>query len=327
MWKAFVTMDKKEYLKNKFKKDFLQYSLLQEDSLSAKGIAEKLYKTIDFNQLLAQGKREIDILCDKYLSFETVKVNGKLTNELPQCLNEEVKGKIIAEYQCYLDGCCTERVPEEMLKGVVKGIEQQAWSNGISNMQQAVCLFIERLKSVSQEYDALYSQPISEEELAEKFKQAKEKTFLERIQKNNVNDIIEYRNALVEYVKVNCQNMLYEKLNNIYHDVVNSAIWKHLQDNFAALSEYASTLKTSIVDCEINEDWDKEYNRLIPTDFYYRNVENITAEHAFKMVLFQFFARNENWMVENGMLVDGELRVYTGEASRNMKLLLSQIEL
>ncbi len=35
-------MDKKEYLTNRFKRDFLQYSLLQEDSLSAKEIAEKL---------------------------------------------------------------------------------------------------------------------------------------------------------------------------------------------------------------------------------------------------------------------------------------------
>lgn len=319
-------MDKKEYLKNRFKRDFLQYSLLQEDSLSAKEIADKLYKTIDFNRLLDQGKQEVDVLCNKYLSFETVKVDGKLTNELPQCLNEEVKDKIIAEYQCFLDGCCTECVSEKALEGIVKGIEQQTWSNGISNMQQAINLLVERLKSASKEFDALYSQPISEEELAEKFWQAKEKTLLERVQKNNVNDIIEYRNALVEYVKVNCKNMLYKKLQKIYQDVVNNTIWERLQDNFAALIEYASILNTSIVDCETNEDWDKEYNRLIPTDFYYRNVENITAEHAFQMVLFQFFARNEDWMVENGMLVDGELKVYTGEANRNIVDLLKKIE-
>ena len=50
-------MDKKEYLKNRFKRDFLQYSLLQEDSLSAKEIAEKLYGVIDFNWLISQGKQ------------------------------------------------------------------------------------------------------------------------------------------------------------------------------------------------------------------------------------------------------------------------------
>ena len=41
-------MDKKEYLKNRFKGDFLQYSLLQEGSLSAKEIAEKLWGIISY---------------------------------------------------------------------------------------------------------------------------------------------------------------------------------------------------------------------------------------------------------------------------------------
>lgn len=43
MWQTSIIMNKKEYLKNRFKRDFLQYSLLQEDFLPAKEIAEKLY--------------------------------------------------------------------------------------------------------------------------------------------------------------------------------------------------------------------------------------------------------------------------------------------
>ena len=84
-------------------------------------------------------------------------------------------------------------------------------------------------------------------------------------------------------------------------------------------------LKSSIVDCEANEEWDKEYNRLVPTDFYYRNVENITAEQAFQMVLLQFFAKNEEWMVENKLLVNGELNVYTGNGHISIEKLLSRI--
>ena len=57
-------MDKKEYLKNRFKRDFLQYRLLQEDSLPAKEIVEKLSGVIDLNCLLAQGKKEIESLCN-----------------------------------------------------------------------------------------------------------------------------------------------------------------------------------------------------------------------------------------------------------------------
>lgn len=40
MWQTYIVMDKKEYLKNRFKRDFFQYSLLQEYSLPAKEIAD-----------------------------------------------------------------------------------------------------------------------------------------------------------------------------------------------------------------------------------------------------------------------------------------------
>ena len=86
-------------------------------------------------------------------------------------------------------------------------------------------------------------------------------------------------------------------------------------------------MKSSIADCEANDEWDKEYNRLVPTDFYYRNVENITAEHAFHMILLQFFAKNEEWMTNNGLLVNGELQVYTSKDNISAeKLLLKIIE-
>ena len=41
-------MTKQEYLKNRFKRDFLQYSLLQEDSLSASKIVDKVFVVFEF---------------------------------------------------------------------------------------------------------------------------------------------------------------------------------------------------------------------------------------------------------------------------------------
>ena len=67
MWQTSIIMNKKEYLKNRFKRDFLQYSLLQEDSLSAKEIAEKLYGVIDMPDFM---ERYVEMLSDKFLSEE-----------------------------------------------------------------------------------------------------------------------------------------------------------------------------------------------------------------------------------------------------------------
>ena len=302
-------MDKKEYLKNRFKRDFLQYSLLQEDSLSAKEIAEKLYGVIDFNWLINQGKQEIESLCNKHLSFEKVKVDGKLSNELSQELGYDLKDRILGEYKDYLDSLPIDEIINATISKIERSVELQTWSNGIVNMQEAIKLLVERLNNSSRSYGNLYTAPISETEILEMFNKAKENTLLVRIQGNNINDIIEYRSALMEYVRVSCENMLYAKLKE-YSNITNNATFDQLLSKFNCLLEYAQELKSSIADCKANDEWDKEYNRLVPTDFYYRNVENITAEQAFQMVLLQFFAKNEEWMIENELLVNGELNIY-----------------
>ena len=288
----------------------MQYSLIQEDTLSAKEIAEKLYGVIDLNWLIGQGKQEIESLCNKHLSFEKVKVEGKLSNELSQELGYDLKDRIIAEYQNYLDSHSIDEITTAIISKIERSVELQTWSNGIVNMQEAIKILVERLNNSSRSYSNLYTAPISENDILEKFNKAKENTLLERIQGNNIDDIIEYRSALMEYVRVSCENMLYAKLKEVYGSIANNATFERLHSNFNDLSQYAQELKSSIVDCEANEELDKEYNRLVPTDFYYRNVENITAEHAFHMILLQFFAKNEEWMIDNGLLVNGELKIY-----------------
>jgi len=320
-----MIMDKREYLKNRFKRDFLQYSLLQEDSLSAKEIADKLYDVVDLDWLISKGKKEVESLCNRHLQFEKVKVDGKLSNELPSELGYDLKDAILAEYREYMDGYSVEEITGAIVSKIERSIELQTWSNGIINMREAIALLIGRLSNSSRSYGNLSSAPASENELLDKFNKAKENTFLERIQGNNIDDIIEYRNALVEYVRKSCDNMLYAKLQEIYGHVADCTAFERLEDNFGRLLEFAAELKASIVDCEPNEEWDKEYDRLVPTDFYYRNIENVTPEHAFQMVLLQFFAKNEQWMIENGMLVDGVLKVYVTNKSINIKEILNRI--
>ncbi len=251
-------MDKKEYLKNRFKRDFLQYSLLQNDSLPAKEIAEKLYGVIDLNWLTVNGKHEMESLIGRYLSFEKVKVDGKLSNKLTEELDSyDLKDRIIAEYEAYLDGYSTEEITASVISMIERSIELQAWSNGIANMQEAVKLLVERLGNASRSNGNLCAAPVSETELIEKYNKAKENTLLERIQGNNIDDILEYRSALIRYVRVSCENMLYCKLKDIYDSIARSIVF--------------------------------------------------------------------DWMVDNGLLVNGEMKVYIGDEHRNSTDVLSSI--
>ena len=143
---------------------------------------------------------------------------------------------------------------------------------------------------------------------------------------NNIEDIIEYRNMLRVYVHARCMNMMYRKVRLFYEGVGESNVFGQLRNNFESLLQFAEELKSSLVEVDKKEEWDREYNKLVPIDFYRRNIEDITPEQAFHMVLFQFFAKNEDWMIENKMLVDKSVKIYTSW-SVNLDKFMAQLML
>ena len=304
-------MDKKVYLKNRFKKDFIRYSLLQEDSITAAEIAETLYGVLSINDILYNGKQQIEFICNEQLSFEKVK------NEE---LNYDLKDLVVSTYKEWLNGYSIQQIVNEQVGKVEKSVELQAWGNGVSNMSDAIKLFVERLDNASTSYNSLIASTITEKDLLEKFTKAKDITLIEHVTGSNIEDVIAYRSMLLQYVKESCVNMLYAKIEEVYSALASNVTFERMQSNFSAISEYALQLQATIENFEANVAWDTEYNRLVPIDFYSRNVENITAEQAYHMVLLQIIAKNEEWMVENGLLVDGELKVFVGEVTGIKKL-------
>lgn len=318
-------MVKKEYLVKRFQKEFLQYCLIQENSLSAKELADNLYGIIAFDSLITEGKSKIESLITDHLSFDKVKVDGRLSNELSDELNYDLKDRMVSEFKAWISERSSEEIAEAAVLKVERRVELQTWSNGILNMQEAIRLLVERLNSSSRSYDNLISPAVSENEMLEKFNNAKENTLLERIQGNNLDDIIEYRSAMMQYVRTSCENILYARQRDIYALVADNRLFVRLQSNFSELAEYSQALNSSTADLGTHEEWDREYNRLVPTDFYHRNVENITAENAFHIVVLQFFAMNEEWMTDNGLLKDGELSIFTNSDPSAVAMVLNNI--
>ena len=319
-------MIKQEYLKNRFKRDFLQYSLLQEDSLSASKIVDKIMTIFDFTDIVEKLKAEIDVVRDKYFSFEILKNGDALVSNLPDELNFDVKDRAVEEYTDYLDTELNDNLNDNLLKSILQRVEQQAWRNGIIEMPVVVELLQSKIYAMALSYGNLKANVLDVADLQIKYEAAKKNTIIERLQNSNIDDIIEYRNALREYVYARCMNNMYRKVKLFYDRVADNDIFPQLKQNFESLLQYAYDLKASLSEFETNLDWDKEYNRLGPTEFYRRNVEDITAEQAFHMVLLQFFAKNEEWMIENWILVDGELKIFISKHIVLLEKLLSTIE-
>lgn len=304
-------MNKQEYLNIKFKRDFLQYCLLQEDSLLAVELANKLYKMIDLLSFIDKYDNHLEALCNKHLSFDAMLQDGKLSNDFPAALELSIQDTIISEFQSFLSTELTMEHCELLRSAIVYQIEKLSWANGISEIPQSLQLFIERLKRDAQYYAQMHVEPIEESVFLAAYNKAKEQTLLERIQQNNNDDIIAYRNILIEDTEIRCKNLVSVAIAQVFEWLATEELFQQLHAHFLDLQHYAHELQESLPTLEVNSDWDAEYNKLVPTDFYYRNVEGITAEQAFYMTIFQFFAKNEEWLMEQGMLVDRELCVYT----------------
>lgn len=303
-------MEKKEYLELRFKKDFLQYSLLQEDSWSAEDIADKLMASVNLTGYYQQMANKISDLCEQYLSFDKLRVADGLTNQLPDEFRLEIKDRIIADYECFLTKQPIEDQVGECMEILHRQIERLAWRHGIGAMTEALERVISCFKEKQEDLSTFAVSRVDLNTLRERYEDARKISILERIQGNNIDDITAYYDLLQEYVRDYCERLLQKRLSDIYGDLAGSEMLERLRQHFAVLAEQAVRMRTALPELPDCPDWDKEYNRLVPTDFYERNVEEITAEQAFHIVLLQFFAKNEDWMVENGLLVNGEICMF-----------------
>lgn len=323
--KKRIRSSAQEYLGIRFRQDFLKFSLLQNDSVAAEEIADELLKEVNFRYLKDSGERKIKELLEKYFSISKLKEGEHMTDTLPSSFEFGVQDKVADEFREYLDEEADCGIADKVLDEIVCKVEKQGWANGVSNMERAVLLLQQGLNRLSLKFSvAIESGTLPLVELKEAYENARKRTISEKINGGNYGDIVEYRSLLIDYVKKECRSILRAKMGRIYHLLSVSSELTRLRGNFAEIRKYAYELEAGLPPMEKDEAYEAEYNKLVPAEFYCRNVATITPEFAFQMVLLYFFARNEAWMTENGLLSDGRLKVFTGPAG-GVRLLLDKL--
>ncbi|MDD6253458.1 MAG: hypothetical protein PUA96_05320 [Bacteroidales bacterium] len=318
-------MERKDYVSIRFRQDFLKFSLLQDDSKSAEAIADALVGSFDLKELVGSGERKIKELCDKYFAVTKLRDGDGMTDTLPAGFEWGIHDTAADEFRDYLSGENEDAVASGLIAELVRKIEMQVWSNGVSNMEAAVSALQNALeKSAGAWCESLGNEALPLDDLKKAYENAKRKTIKEKLNGGNYDDIVEYRSLLQDYVKRDCQNLLRAKVGRIYHLIAVSPELERIRGNFAGLCGFADELRAGLPPVEKDEVYEAEYNKLVPAEFYCRNVETITPEFAFQMVLLYFFARNESWLTENGLLSDGRLKVFTGPAG-GVRLLLDKL--
>lgn len=305
-------MTKKEYFKQRLRKDFLDFSFIQADTLPASEIADNIVKSVGFGDLYMRLKTDIDRICKDRFSVELLKSEGRITNDMPDSFNLDVKRDALAEFQGILDGIDVESVVREQVGKAVRAIEVECWHNGVSEVGEAISVFGQKVKAISDDYKQMNKLiEFDDKGLDAKYAAAQRVTMMERMMDNNCDDILVFRTAMMVNTKAHCMEMCNDKIALIYNEFSNAKVFSDLASYMTRLTNRARIFADTMPVLTPDEGWDREYNQMVPVEFYRRNASLINMEHAFHMVLLTAFAKNEEWMLENGYLTNNELSIFT----------------
>lgn len=320
-------MTKKEYFKQRLRRNFLDFSLIQSDTLSAEVIADNIVNHVNLENLYLKLKTDIDVICENFFSIELLKSEGRITNDMPDSFNLDVKVKALAEFQRILDDIDIKSVIKEQVENAFKAIEVECWHNGVSEISEAIRTMEQKLKDIANDYKQMNELiEFDEKELEARYNAARRVTMMERMMDNNCDDILMFRTAMMLNTKAHCMEMCNNKMSFIYNEFSNDSSFTDLASYLTQIANRARIFADTMQTLTPNEEWDKEYNQMVPVEFYHRNASLINMEHAFHMVLLSVFARNEAWMLDNGYLAKNELCIFTKMDEEMPQKVVSKVE-
>lgn len=320
-------MTKKEYFKQRLRRNFLDFSLIQSDTLSASVIADNIVMSVNLENLYLKLKTDIDVICENLFSIELLKSEGRITNDMPDSFNLDVKVKALAEFQKILDDIDIKSVIKEQVENAFKAIEVECWHNGVSEISEAIRTMEQKLKDIANDYKQMNELiEFDDKELEAKYDAARRVTMMERMMDNNCDDILMFRTAMMLNTKAHCMEMCNNKMSSIYNEFSDDSSFTDLTSYLTQITNRARIFADTMQTLTPNEEWDKEYNQMVPVEFYRRNASLINMEHAFHMVLLSVFARNERWMLDNGYLAKSELCIFTKMDEEMPQKVVSKVE-
>jgi hypothetical protein len=190
--------------------------LLRPTELTVAEIAETVYGVAGVgpvgsaSDVFAESKAMIGKIIYKYLDFDRFKTtDGTFINNLPSELGkDEVVQMVSDEYDRYISGLDMKSLICTAEAETVRRVEHHIWLNGLQKVYEAISLAERNIAECAVQYASLHSDPDSSA-LEKSYAHAMKLSLAERVMGTNDEDILVYRNDMVEYLEVVCANMRY----------------------------------------------------------------------------------------------------------------------
>lgn len=231
------------------------YNHLLRSAGAASDIAEMLYPVAglgpvdDAGNVYAVCKEELQRLICFNLDFIRFKNEEQdFLNVLPEDLGLDLKEKVEREYQSFLDAIDIERMVRDSEAEVLGRVEQYAWTNGIKELPEALEMMMDNLSVCAGEYARMIC-PVDDAALVKAYKAALKTTLAERISGANSDDILIYRQELIDYLEKACTVRFYKMIQRYYSILACSSIFIDVRYKLAAVREYLAEMGVTGEDC------------------------------------------------------------------------------
>lgn len=300
-------MTLKEYVRLRLQEDFFRYTLLRTDGKSVSELAGILEITAhgkDGDSVLAElrhlASKELSAILEDEFSFSKIKSGDSFVKRLPEGFGPELIQKSAARFREFLNSPGMREPQEKVIALLIKEIERHSLRNGITNLPEAIGEFLANTSRKAANYRACAGMADYDGNVAREYARA-----------NNTDRIIAFRSTLKEAARVECENALYNNVADFLESVCSRGQVAEMAEYLTQVREKALRCQAAIPQFEHVTEYEQLYRRLIPLDFYSRNIDKVDESKAFYIIMMQTLAYCENGLVGKGYLEDGELCFFT----------------
>ncbi|MBR5299224.1 MAG: hypothetical protein IKU36_03115 [Bacteroidales bacterium] len=220
------------------------YSYLLQETRLAGEAAEILYPVTglgpvdDASGIYDLCRLEIHKLiyaCMDYIRFKDD--DGNFVTELPGDLHIEIRERVLSEYKDFIDGMDLERMVRDAETSVLARVEHYAWNDGVMVLPDALRQMMNNLAECAHEYKRLQEE-VDDARLLDSYASAVKNTLAERLSKGNADDILVYRQDMIEYLEMACANIMYSLFERFFSILSCSSVFMDVRTKLDDIRSY-----------------------------------------------------------------------------------------
>lgn len=206
---------------------------------TAAEVAEILYPVAglgpvdDAGNIFSSCQDKLNELIYVNLDFSRFKNDdGKFINVLPEGLELNIRDRVESEYQAFLDELDLERMISDAEAAVIGRVEQYTMNEDSKVLSEALEIMMSNLAACAGEYERMKNDSVDDTPLVTAYEAACKNTLAERMINTNSDDILIYRQELIEYLEKACAVRMYKVFERFFSILSCSSVFIDLKHKF-----------------------------------------------------------------------------------------------